>query len=110
MAAGSTDSHRGFRGRSHQPSLAVSGELHSHHWQDARPRPARQAGGDRTQAEKQNPPRGGSSAQISTMDEIMAQLPSPDNRGGSNRPLLAASASRLFISRQLWDHQAKLME
>jgi len=44
------------------------------------------------------------------MDEIMAQLPSPDNRGGSNRPLLAASASRLFISRQLWDHQAKLME
>jgi hypothetical protein len=44
------------------------------------------------------------------MDEIMAQLPSPDNRGSTNQPLLAASPSRLFISRQLWDHQAKLME
>ncbi|WP_420651721.1 hypothetical protein [Mesorhizobium japonicum] len=44
------------------------------------------------------------------MDEIMAQLPSPENRSSTNRPLMPASPSRLFISRQLWDHQNKLME
>jgi len=56
----------------------------SHYWQDARARPLRQAGGG---GRPKNKTRlgGGSSAQISTIDEIMAQLPSPDNRMAAGR-------------------------
>jgi hypothetical protein len=55
----------------------------SHYWQHARARPLRQAGGGSGRLKTQN--GGGSSVQISTMVEIMARLPSPDNRIANGR-------------------------